>query len=190
MTAVPTEPTGWLPPLLLLQEHGGDWPSYLAAVYNAFTQDFIADKPNFPGKRVGLKRYPLREDKEATFWHFVSEGSTEEERLPDLRRCERIAWPRPIIDELHALVRGNARVCCWTQKRRGAKRIVIALADFSYLVVLDDRGDFVLPWTAYLVEHHHQRDKLRREWNAAQSRQKAGAAPWEDGPVTPATPGS
>lgn len=43
---------------------------------------------------------------------------------------------------------------------------MIALGDFSYVVVLADRGDYVLLWTAYCVEMEHRRQKLRREYEA------------------------
>ncbi len=57
-------------------------------------------------------------------------------------------------------------------KRGSDERILIALPDFSYLVVLADRGDFVLLWTAYPVEHDHQKRKLWKECNAWISSQK------------------
>ena len=82
----------WLPPLVLLRDHGGEWERYLEAVYAWFKQDFINSKPVFQGRRLGLKRHPLTDGKEGTFWHMTSEGQDEENRLPDLRRCERIRW--------------------------------------------------------------------------------------------------
>lgn len=182
--------SSWLPDLIEFSAYDGDWNAYVEAVYAIFHRDFIASKPRFPGKRVGLKRHPDPDGKTATFWHMVSEGKAEDERLPVLARCERIAWPRPMIDLLAALRNGDQRICCWRQDRGRAKRIAIALPDFSYLVILDDRGDFVLPWTAYPIDHHHQRAKLERECKRWRAHQKAGAAPWEDGSVTPATPGS
>lgn len=188
MTGVPPS-TDWLPALVTLEQHGGDWPAYLEAVHRLFVRDFVASKPCFPGKRVALKRYPDPDGRGATFWHMVSEGKVETDRTPDLRRCERIGWPRPLIEELAAVLAGAGRVRCWCEDRKGAKRIIIAVADFSYVLVLDDRGDYVLPWTAYAVEREHQRQKLEKAWTAAKVLQKAGAAPWEDGPVTPATPG-
>jgi hypothetical protein len=42
-------------------------------------------------------------------------------------------------------------------------RILLAPPDFSYLVVLKDRGDYVLLLTAYCVEHAHHRRKLKKE---------------------------
>jgi hypothetical protein len=43
---------------------------------------------------------------------------------------------------------------------------VLALEDFSYVVIVADRGDYVLPWTAYYVEHSHRRNKLRKEYES------------------------
>ena len=147
----------------MLTDHGGDWDAYLEAVYAAFVSDFVTNPPPpFDGKRVGLKRHPRFKDKEATFWHFVSEGRAEEERLPDLRRCERIRWPRAMIDAVN-----SGRVAGWKNKREGEERYVLALPDFSYVVVLADRGGYVLPWTAYSVEYEHRRRRLRMEHEAA-----------------------
>jgi len=114
-----------------------------------------------------MKRYPMALGKEATFWHLIQEGPVEEDRVPDLRRCERIRWPRPMIEGLQS---GQVRV--WKNFRGGNERIVIAVSDFSYVVILDEREDFVLLWTAYFVERGHQRRKLAKEfaeWQKAQS---------------------
>jgi len=88
----------WLPALVLFKDSGNVWQDYLAVLYGWFRVDFVDSKPDWPGKRVGLKRKPLYDGKEATFWHFIQEGPEEAERMPDLRRCERIRWPRKVID--------------------------------------------------------------------------------------------
>jgi len=85
-----TDKPAWLPPLVLFNAYGGDWRSYLDAIYNFFREDFVDDKPTFQGRRLGLKRHPLSQGKEATFWHMIQEGVVEENRTPDFRRCERI----------------------------------------------------------------------------------------------------
>ena len=66
-----------LPDLVLLEEYQGNWDAYLDALYQGFALDFIIDKPVFQGKRLGLKRYPVILDKEATFWHMISSGEIE-----------------------------------------------------------------------------------------------------------------
>ena len=152
---------GWLPGLVFLESSHGNWEVYLNKIYRFFKTDFVDSSPTFPGKRVGLIRHPMTDGKEFTFWHFIQEGSREEERTPDLRRCERIRWPRPIIEAIQ-----SERVHVWRNRRKTNKRIVIALEDFSYVVVLEDRTRYVLPWTAYTVEQKHRREKLEKEYLA------------------------
>jgi hypothetical protein len=153
---------GWLPALVTFVASGGRWADYVEALYAAFHADFIASEPAVPNRRWAMKRYPAHDGKEATFWHLISEGDVESEREPDLRRCERIRWPRALIDAL-----GSGRVRVWEQSRRAREvRVAIALPDFSYLVVLADRGEYLMLWTAFPVERSHQRAKLRREYEA------------------------
>jgi hypothetical protein len=148
--------------------YDGDWEQYLAAIYAVFRRDFVLSRPNFAGRRLGLKRLPLEGGKEATFWHFISEGKDEETRLPDLRRCERIAWIRPMIEAV-----GTVKVLAWPAARKNEKRIQVCLLDFSYMVVLADRGDYLLPWTAFMIDHEYRRQALKREYEAYMASQKS-----------------
>ncbi len=74
--------SGFLPPLVLLNDYENNWHRYFDVIYNFFRQDFVTSKPNFKGKRFALKRNPVINGKEATFWHIISEGGVEGERLP------------------------------------------------------------------------------------------------------------
>lgn len=149
----------WLPPLVLLSDYNGDWNAYIEAIYGYFTQDFVDSKPVFRGKRLGLKRHPLTQGKEATFWHMIQQGDQEADRIPDIRRCERIRWPKPIIEH-----DSDEAIKEWPNQRRGEKRICLWFEQENYLVILSDRGSFVLPWTAYLVDQPHQKRKLQKEY--------------------------
>lgn len=151
----------WLPDLELFGIHNGDWDKYLNVLYHIFEIDFINSKPTFRGRRLGLKRFPLSNGKEATFWHMTSEGYEESNRTPDLRRCERIRWPRPSIDNCD-----TAGIRIWTEPRGNESRIHIYLEEETYLVVLADRTDYILPWTAYYVERTHQQQKLIKRHEA------------------------
>ena len=157
--------SAWLPPLLTLAEHGGDWGGFDRAIYAAFHEEWVASCPSLWGKRMALKAYPLQHGREYTYYHLTSEGSDEATRQPDERRMERIRWPRAMVEAI-----GTGRVLVWRNRRAtkgGQKdRILVALPDFSYLVVLDDRGDYILLWTAYTVARTHQRKKLRKEYKA------------------------
>lgn len=156
-----SDAVSWLPDLVLFEDYGGDWNQYLEAVYRLFRADFVDAKPTWPERRWAVKRRPEHDGKEATFWHIVSKGDDESSRPLDLRRCERIRWPRQIIDAF-----GGQQVKLWRNRRDGNDRVLIATTDFSYVVVLEDRAEFIMLWTAYPVERDHQRMKLRREYEA------------------------
>jgi hypothetical protein len=132
--------------------------TYLERVYEIFYQDFVVNKPQFY-KRVGLKRHPLRNNREATFWHFTTFGEIEDEREVDLARCERIHYPKNIIENFD-----DADVKCWKNRRGNNINILLYFERENYLVVLSDRGEYVLPWTAYIVTYANQRRKLLREY--------------------------
>lgn len=148
----------WLPELVLFNDYGGNWERYLTAIYQYFCVDFVDNKPSFQGVRLGLKRHPVIHGKEATFWHIISEGDKEAERIPDFRRCERIRWVKPIIEQ------GGEPVKIWRETRNGETRIHLWLEAASYLVVLNERNGYILPWTAYLVEREHEKAKLNKRW--------------------------
>jgi len=154
----------WLPSLVYLDQFGGEWDRFIEAVYAYFKVDFMDSKPRFQNKAIRLKRYPPLDGKEATFWHITSEGRKEDKRVPDLRRCERIRWPRPIIEHYNdesircwSNIRGNAR-------RRNERRIVLWFYDEDYVVVLADRGGYILLWTAYYVSWDSTRKKLLKDY--------------------------
>jgi len=150
----------WLPPLVLFNDYDGNWKNYLDAIYTWFKQDFINSKPLFQGRRLGLKRHPMAHGKEATFWHMIQQGDIEEDRMPDLRRCERIRWPRPIIEHDN-----DPAIKIWRNRRGREERVCLWFTQENYLVILADRGDYIIPWTAYLVERSHRQRKLQREYD-------------------------
>lgn len=157
-----TEQIAWLPALALFEEYGGDWDRYLDALYAFFKRDFIDSRPAYNGVTLALKRHPVIQNKEATFWHIISEGDSEAERVPDMRRCERIRWPRPIIE--HS---GDSAIKIWANERRGEKRICLWFEDAEYLVILTERNGYLMLWTAYTVVHEHTKRKLKKEYAAA-----------------------
>jgi hypothetical protein len=153
----------WLPTLVLFEAFEGDWDRYLAALYAFFRQDFIDTSPSFNGVKLSLKRHPVIQNKEATFWHIISEGDAEADRLPDMRRCERIRWPRPVIE--HS---SEAVVKVWKNKRNKETRVCLWLEDAEYLVILAERRGYTLLWTAFPVTREHRKRKLLKEYEAAQ----------------------
>ncbi len=83
----------WLPDLVLFEDYENNWDNYLSVLYEFYNKDFIKTKPVFRGKKLAVKKHPLADGKESTFWHIIQEGENEDDRIPDLRRCERIRCP-------------------------------------------------------------------------------------------------
>ncbi len=70
-------------------------------------------------------------------------------------------WPSPLINKSE-----HKCLKVWRNKRGRHKRMLIFHEEEKYLVVLEDRGDYVLPWTAYLVSYHNQARRLLEEYEA------------------------
>lgn len=148
-----------LPDLILLEHYKGDFSKFLNAVYDVFKADFIDSKPFFRGVRLGLKKHPISDGKEASFWHITSEGDNEENRQPDLRRMERIKWPASLINNSE-----HPYLKVWENRRGNKNNILIFHEEEQYLVILRKVKDYLLPWTAYLIEHNARKNKLLKEY--------------------------
>lgn len=149
----------WLPELVTLEEYKGDWGYYLEVLYSFFKDDFVNKVPRFNELGVGIK-HELLKGKEITFWHIVSEGDVEVDRIPSLRRCERIRWPRPIIEH-----NNDQEIKIWEIKKNRSKRVYLWFEEYDYLVVLVKRPSYYLLLTAFPIEQEHYRRKLHKEFN-------------------------
>lgn len=156
----------WLPALILLSDHGGDWQQYIDAVYAVFHRDFIASQPRFRGGWVRCRRDPIVDGKEAGFWHCTSEGTDEVSRTPDMRRCERVGWARATIENSV-----DSSIDLWVRDdgRRG-RRVHIWFNE-EYLVVLGVRkaGSRYQLVTAFCTEREHTIRKKRQERDACRN---------------------
>lgn len=157
-----------LPDLILFEDYNRDFKKFLNAVYDLFKADFIDRKPVFRGMRLGLKKYPISEGKEATFWHMTSEGDDEQNRRPDLRRMERIKWPAYLINNSE---HSNLKV--WENRRGNKNNVLIFHEDEQYLVILRKGNGYLLPWTAYLIEHNARKRKLLEEYKTYKNAKSA-----------------
>ena len=152
----------YLPDLIELEDFGGDYSTYVEAIYKVFKKDFVDSKPQFRGERLGLKRHPEYQGKEYTFYHMTHRGKDEQNRTPDLRRCERIPWAKPTIEECDSW-----ELKVWEEKRRGEERICIWLElddEPDYFIVLNSRKGYLLPWTAFVLEYEHEKRKKEKAY--------------------------
>lgn len=165
----------WLPAII---PYGGNWNDYLLIIYAKYEEDFVKTSPIFRGTKLAIKRLPKDRGLDATFWHLVEKESGGTRAL-DFRRCERIPWPKPIVEHCD-----GPCVKIWENIRKGKRRILIWYEEAKYLVVLEKRTGYILFWTAYIVENHHREIKLMKEYEGYIAR-----AATSSGPVTPSTRG-
>jgi len=105
-------------------------------------------------------------------WHIIQEGKKEEDRTPDLRRCERIRWPKPIIEHCT-----ESEIKVWENERHTKKGIQTSICiwfeQVEYLIILRKRTGFNLFWTAYPVTEAHRKRKLEKEYQCYLKKQGA-----------------
>jgi len=135
----------WLPDLVLLEDYGGDWLKYEGALYEYFEEDFLQSRPKYRNKDVKLIKEKYYNDKHPTFWHIISSGPNEE---PNLRRCERIRWVKPIIVNYNST---KIEEIPAPQESYRDKRIQLWLRPEDFLVVLAERKNYFVLWTAYCI---------------------------------------
>lgn len=149
------------PDLLLLAAFDGDWQAYEAELYRIFLNEIARGGLNFRSWPIRCRRIPEAQGRWASFWHLVQEGRIEDERTPDLRRCERIRWVRWVVENATA----HAEIDEW-QNSRGTETNTLLWYREEYLVILAQRRDYWLLKTAYCTEKSGRVRQLRRERDA------------------------
>lgn len=149
------------PELLPLDAFGGSWSDYETALYRIFLNEIARGSLQFRGMPVRCRRIPETRGRWAAFWHLVQEGRVEEERIPDLRRCERIGWVRWIIENDGA----HPGIEAW-ENSRGTEVNALLWYREEYLVVMAQRRDYWLLKTAYCTDRSGRKRQLRRERDA------------------------
>ncbi len=93
------------PEIITLNDFGGNYDDYENALLELYEADLWKGGLTFMGLRVVPRVHKRFEFKgktlDWTFAHFTSKGEIEEDRELDLRRCEKIGFIKPIIDNVH-----------------------------------------------------------------------------------------
>ena len=161
-----------IPPLLQWDGQANTWKKYIEEVFSAFYDDFIKTQPQFHGYWVRCYQQPTYDGKEGGFWHCVTFGEThrepEQNRQPDLRRCERIRWPRFIIEHVDS---GDFRIDYWTKVHvtsRGQQTRHYLWLQEEYVVVLEEnrrpgKSTIFYLVTAYVTDQKRTMDRFHKE---------------------------
>jgi hypothetical protein len=147
------------PDIIELNEFGGDFHNYFNAVYAIFANDFIKTQPLYVGHKVAVRKYPEVDGLHRTFYHITHEGEDEENRTPDLKRMERIRFPKFLIENEQ-----HEEILIWKNKRGKDERIVLFNQTENYIIILTDRKQFYMFITAYFIDTEHRKRKLLKEY--------------------------
>jgi hypothetical protein len=156
----------WIPACIELNDSGGNWGHYLEIIYKRFCDDLVFRKVQFLNGYVAVRKIPESNGKGYGFWHCISEGREEQQRIPDMERCKRIGWIRAIIE--HS---AEAEVDCW-QNMRGSERNHLLWYKEQYLIILAERKatvpekKYYLLKTAYYTTGNRRMETLRKERDA------------------------
>ena len=166
----------WLPKLEY-KDPLQDFRVYEDYLYLIFKSDFIDSHPYFRGLRVSVRRQKEESDgKWAGFFHITSvEDKNSGERVVDLRRCERIRFPRKTIEHYDSCPFCHYQSCdkplTWTERKRGKCRFYILIESERYLVVLEPHQEkgYCMLVTAYYVDQEHSYEKLLKQYKKARA---------------------
>jgi hypothetical protein len=155
-----------VPPLL---EFLGDWSRYVEVLYEVYIDEIAYAHLTFLQLPVRCKFNPPSKGKGFGFWHVIQDGPDEEERIPDLRRCERIRWIPWLIRQAGV----DQRITWWEEKRGSTRDVLLWFEEMVYVVVLAKRRNYLLLKTAYCTEKPHKKRTLKKRRAAYWSSQKA-----------------
>lgn len=152
----------------------GEWAAYEDNIYEAFLDSFVRADVRFQGLRVKAQYRPETRNKGFSFWHVISEAPSrdnrnEDDRIPDLHRCERVRW---IAWAIGSADLGEAHVSWWENIRGRDTRVVIWAEAWDFAVILDKRRDYYLLKTAYCDLKSRRRSSFERERDAFWRAQK------------------
>jgi hypothetical protein len=135
----------------------GDWSRYEDELYAIYLDTIIRSGIKFRGLPVKARYQPATKNKGYSFWHLISEGELEEDRTPDIRRCERIRWIAWLIENAET----QEDLSWWENKRGSNTHIVIWHERENFAVVLAKRNGYFLLRSAYWVKKHRRKDFVR-----------------------------
>ena len=157
-----------------LYEFHGDWRIYVDEIYEVFCNSVAHANLSFRGLKISCQYRPEYQGKHFGFWHMISENldknQSEDDRVPDMRRCERITWVAYLIQHAEA----SNEITWWENTRGRDTHVVIWHEQENFVVILAKRQDYYLLKTCYCAEEHRRRTfiKERAEYWGALKRLK------------------
>ena len=144
----------WLPPL---QMFSGNLEEYNELLYQIFVVNYMNNHPMFNGKVVVPRKHPIYNGKYESFFHITCGHYLNiEDRVPDFRRCERIEWPKAMIEYngCHC-IENCENFLIWKKKYKNTYRYSFLLKNERYLVIIEERKKYYILITASPLTYSH-----------------------------------
>ncbi|HBY21611.1 MAG: hypothetical protein A2Y24_07540 [Clostridiales bacterium GWE2_32_10] len=157
----------WLPPLKRCEDLN-KYAEYEDELYEIFKRDFINNQIYFESKVLRIRKHPITYGREEAFYHIICKDLLKNrDRTPDIARCERIEWPRKIIDNCKC-----DNNCIWCSKIKIYKKIFknnnyryhILFEEYSYIVIVEERKEYMLFITGYVIDEDNEMDKKLKDF--------------------------
>lgn len=148
-----------LPDLVLFSNFENNWDKYFDFLYSVYLTDLVNSGLTFRGLPIHFRFIPPTDNKGFGFWHIISEGENEDDRLPCFERCERIKWIRWMILESDT----NSDILSFESNRGSSTNIVLWNKLIHYAVILSKRNNYYLLVTAFPTSTGRERSFLR-DW--------------------------
>jgi hypothetical protein len=154
-------------------DYAARFHDYLDQLYEIYKHEVAFGKLKFHGMDVRCQFRPEAHGKHYAFWHMMQEGTsgeaTEDERIIDFDRCQRIRWIAWCITHAGC---NDPRVRVFQQnKRNGHQPWALWLYENDYVVILWERNGYYLLKTAFCVKYLGKRKEFERNWQAYKKRQ-------------------
>lgn len=147
--------------MVCLEDFAGDSNAYIEHLFSIFKTDFIESSPSYNNKRILFDNRMLEQDKPEGFLHIVTEKDnlTGQRTNTDLRRCERLCWIRPVIENFT-----DDAIDYWEKEDRGKIKTKFLLRDMDFVVILSSRKNscYYLV-TSYYLDWPNSKRKILKE---------------------------
>jgi hypothetical protein len=149
-----------------------EWNIYLEDLYKTvFKPQFIDSNPTFKGVKVYIRKEPMDGKWEHGFTHMTHEdllhtSNDPNDRIPDLRRSERLNWVKPIIENYACSIENDCgQILYWEEMYRGRVRSNLLFLEERFLVVLEKTrwGFFII--TSFYINEEYELTKRVKKYN-------------------------
>lgn len=131
-----------------IYEFHGDWEFYVDELFDIYINEIVNNSSlRFNTLPIRTRFKPDTEDgKGYGFWHIISDGKVEEDRVPDMDRCECLPWIPYCITEAK---QPPSPIHWWKNKRGSRTHIVILFEEEGFVVILGEREGYYMLVSAY-----------------------------------------